>query len=234
MNKSEDERFCELAHKAIAKRAEALELAELETMLEDHPKLKQEFEELRVEVALVREALPLFKDIERQDVTVPAIPLERLRHEVRGVFEQRNAAKARLGSLLTELRELMTGGRGKGERERGVGLLAALEEILLTGGGAFELETQMLAEMSSVRFAPSRAKRSPLETSEERVGRGERMRVEADLQIRLRTMEDRLSDALRHLVNCSDEARMLLDTIREERAALERRIAGESEPHSGT
>ena len=53
-----DERFCELAHKALAKEAQPAEQAELQTLFTGDPTLKSEFEEMGAEAAIAREILP--------------------------------------------------------------------------------------------------------------------------------------------------------------------------------
>jgi hypothetical protein len=239
MNASDDERFRELAPKAIAKRADARELADLQTMLQEHPNLKQEFEMMKVEVALLKEALPLFEDIEHREVAIPDVPLERLRDKVRGVSVQRSRTGARLGRLLSQLGELVTSGGSEAERERRVALVAALEEFLTRADtlepkteapepkteqpevktSALEPKTEAPAEDIS-KSSPIEAGRFAWKAAREKAGG-----AEAELQHKLMTMEGRLTNALTHLNNCKDEALTLLDLIREEKNALGRKIA---------
>src|ERR1700674_3887116 len=131
MNKSDDERFCELAHKTIAKEAQQAELAELQTMLENNPELKGEFAQIEAEAALAREILPSMDTIQHPPGRVPQVPMDRLRREVRKVFEQRKGSQGRLRQLLSELQELITGGQEPAENQRGTALVRALEELFL-------------------------------------------------------------------------------------------------------
>jgi hypothetical protein len=233
MNASDYERFGELAPKAIAKRADAKELTELQAALENHPDLKQEFEMMKVEAAVLEEALPLFEDIE-PEVAVPPLPLERLRDEVRGASAQRSKAKARLAKLLPELTKLMTSGRSETERVRAEGLLAALEDFVLTGRNALERKT----DPSELTTATPELKADAAAAEEISAGHpvaAERRAwwdryvktggAEADLQVKLMTVEGRLNNALTHLNNCKDEALAVLNLIRDEKNALGRRIA---------
>jgi anti-sigma factor RsiW len=58
MNMSNEERFHELAHKALSKEAQVAERAELQTLIAENPKLKEEFEQMGAESAAAREILP--------------------------------------------------------------------------------------------------------------------------------------------------------------------------------
>jgi hypothetical protein len=240
MNTSDYERFGELAPKAIAKRADARELAELQAALENHPDLKQEFEMMKVEAAVLEEAVPLFEDIE-PEVAVPPLPLDRLRDEVRGAFAQRSKAKARLAKLLPELTKLMTSGRSETERVRAEGLLAALEDFVLTGRSALERKTDAPEPKTDAPEVKTEAPelKADAPAAEEisgghPVAAGRRAwwdryvkmgGAEADLEVKLMTMEGRLNNALTHLNNCKDEALTVLNLIREEKNALGRRVA---------
>ena len=57
MNISDDERFHELAHKALANEAQPAEQAELQALIAENPKLKEEFEQMGPESAAARDYL---------------------------------------------------------------------------------------------------------------------------------------------------------------------------------
>lgn len=222
MNKSDDERFCELAHKRIAKEAQQAELAELQTMLENNPELKGEFAQIEAEAALAKEILPLMDTIQCGPGGVPQVPMDRLRREVRNVFEKRKGSQGRLRQLLSELQELITGGQGPKEQESGIALVRALEDLLLGAGRRIRTGTQMLAEEGGVLYEAS-AQFSMLSVPP--AGRREqrepaRRKVEVETRENLRLMEERLSEAMDRLASCNDEVRTLLQKIRQEREAL--------------
>lgn len=78
-----DERFFDLAMKAIARQCTDAERAELNALLARQPELKAEFERLRAEVRVAKEALPLVEATEASAGELPAYARERLQTKVR-------------------------------------------------------------------------------------------------------------------------------------------------------
>src|SRR5882762_1466866 len=96
MNKSTEERFHELAHKALAKEVQPAEHSELQALIVENPELKGEFEQLDAERTAAREMLMLMADVEDPQRPAPAIPRERLKRRVAEVFAQRQAPEGEL------------------------------------------------------------------------------------------------------------------------------------------
>ena len=83
MNSMNDERFFDLAMKVIARQATEAETTELDALLAREPKLKSEFERLRVEVRVAKEALPLVNATDATTGELPAYARGRLQTKVR-------------------------------------------------------------------------------------------------------------------------------------------------------
>src|SRR5437899_3338719 len=104
MNIRDEERFHELAHKALANENQANEQAELQTLITEHPKLKEEFERIRTETAVAREILPMLEDLKYPQKGIPRPPMRRLRKETREVFISYGAeSKRELHDLIAAL-----------------------------------------------------------------------------------------------------------------------------------
>jgi hypothetical protein len=78
-----DEHFFDLAMKVIARQATDAERAELDALLAREPGRKTEFEQLKAEVRVVREALPLVNATEATEGELPAYARGRLQTKVR-------------------------------------------------------------------------------------------------------------------------------------------------------
>ncbi len=83
MNSMNDERFFELAMKAIARQCTDAERAELDALLVGQPELRVEFERLQREVRVAKEALPLVNATEATTGEFPAYARGRLQTKVR-------------------------------------------------------------------------------------------------------------------------------------------------------
>jgi hypothetical protein len=69
--------------KVLARQATEAERAELDSLLAESPELKAEFEELRVDVRIAKELLPLVAATETTTPEFPAYAGERLQTKVR-------------------------------------------------------------------------------------------------------------------------------------------------------
>jgi hypothetical protein len=78
-----DERFFDLAMKVIARQCTDAERAELDALVAGQPELKAEFERLRAEVGVAKEALPLVNATEATAGELPAYARGRLQTKVR-------------------------------------------------------------------------------------------------------------------------------------------------------
>jgi hypothetical protein len=78
-----DEHFFDLAMKVIARQATDAERAELDALLAREPGRKTEFEQLKAEVRVAREALPLVNATEATKGELPAYARGRLQTKVR-------------------------------------------------------------------------------------------------------------------------------------------------------
>jgi hypothetical protein len=83
MHSMNDERFFDLAMKAIARQCTDAERAELDALLARQPELKAEFERLQAEVRVAKEALPLVNATEAVAGELPAYARGRLQTKVR-------------------------------------------------------------------------------------------------------------------------------------------------------
>jgi len=213
MSLSNEERFCELAHKAIAKEAQPAEQAELQALLAENPTLKKEFEEMGAEAAIAREILPLLEDIQHPTGRIPQPPIERLKREVGKVFAQRRSKKRELRELLDRL-ETWASGAMRAEGRQVMELLATLRasvsEMRELRPAAAALVSTMLFE-ESPRFAPR--------------GRSEKeQRRQAEFEERLRRLEERIGEIertahesiARMAHDCTQEVRALLNELKRE------------------
>ena len=94
MNSMNDERFFDLAMKAIARQTTAGEQAELDALLASEPGRGAEFERLRTDARLARAALPLVNATEATAGELPGYARGRLQAKVRQTY---GANKAREG-----------------------------------------------------------------------------------------------------------------------------------------
>lgn len=97
-----DQRFFDLAMKAIARQSTEAERAELEAMVARQPELKAEWERLQADARLAREVAPLVAATQASGGEFPGYARERLQTKVRqtlGGSRSRNA-RSRWGWLL--------------------------------------------------------------------------------------------------------------------------------------
>ena len=88
-----DEHFFDLAMKVIARQATDAERAELDALLAREPGRKTEFEQLKAEVRVAREALPLVNATEATKGELPAYARGRLQTKVRQTLGRPAAEK---------------------------------------------------------------------------------------------------------------------------------------------
>jgi hypothetical protein len=234
MNMSDEERFCGLAHKALAKEAVASEQAELEGLMAQNANLKREFEQMKMDAAAAREILPLLEDIEHPQGQPGRLPMERLRREVRGVFDRRKGSKPELRGLLARLEEWVAGGQTGGDRETGAALVAALRGALLG-------EPVEAVQKSPMHFPRAAALSEPSLPMREAAGTGvapvrrvllkEARKYDVDLEARLDQLEKRLTETQHHVQECGEEVHALLEMVKRERELVGRRL---SEGREGT
>lgn len=93
MHSMNDERFSDLAMKAIARQASDSERAELETLLAGQPALKSEFERLQADVRVAKEVLPLVDATAAAAGQLPAHARGRLQTKVRQTFRRPESAE---------------------------------------------------------------------------------------------------------------------------------------------
>jgi len=94
MNSMNDQRFFDLAMKAIANHATDNERAELESVVASNPELKAELERLRAESRVVKEVLPLVEAAEAKEKELPGYARVRLQSKVRETFGGTSAARS--------------------------------------------------------------------------------------------------------------------------------------------
>lgn len=86
MNPMNDDRFFDLAMKAVAQQATATEQAELDGLLASRPELRTELEQLRSAARLAKEALPLVSATEATTGELPGYARGRLQTKVRETY----------------------------------------------------------------------------------------------------------------------------------------------------
>ena len=234
MNMSNEERFFELAHKALSKKAQPSEEAELRALLTASPKLKNDFEQMGAEAAAAREMLPLLEDIERPREPVPPAPMARLRREVREVFSQGEQGRAGMRDLVGQLERWIRRDPAPATREEGTTLVHALQKLLLGGAvvgeemvclsarPALPSSGAMAADLALMTVPrPSPATTAAVPSSARHDPRKESGKPETELLEGLDRMERRLSEAVEQLQRSGMEAEKLLEAIRRERKILQ-------------
>lgn len=86
MNPMNDDRFLDLAMKAVAQQATAEQQAELDALLASRPELQTELEQLRSAARLAKEALPLVSATEATAGELPGYARGRLQTKVRETY----------------------------------------------------------------------------------------------------------------------------------------------------
>jgi hypothetical protein len=206
-----------------AREAEAAERAELQALIAENPKLKEEFEQLGAESAAVREILPLLEDIEHPQGRIPPPPMARLQKAVREVFEPRKESAGELRELLARLEQWASRLVGT-ERARLKELIAGLRESLSAQGGAPEAGEMATLRSRRVRYAAAPVLQEEVMACALPEERDETKSEEAELENRLRALEARIRRAEEITHECRDEVRGLLEAFaRSREAKAERR-----------
>ncbi len=218
MNISDNDRFHELAHKALTKQATPVEQRELGAMIAENPKLKVEMEQLGGEAAVVREILPLLEALQHPVPNIPAPPMDRLRSEVGSVFESRGKSKAELGDLLSRLEKWARQQAGA-SREEVTAMVNVLRSSLL-GGGTEELMADVRM-LSASKLAPAAPRL--LEEAESYALADESKRRQEELEERLRSIDKRLRQAEEISSDCRKEMHQLLEFIGREKESSGKR-----------
>lgn len=95
MNSMNDQRFFDLAMKAIARQGTEAERAEFDSLLASRPELKAEWARLQTDAKLAREVAPLAAAMENSSPEFPAYARERLQSQVRRTLGSPDTAKRR-------------------------------------------------------------------------------------------------------------------------------------------
>jgi hypothetical protein len=212
MNMSNEERFHELAHKALAREAQAAEQAELRALIAENPKLKDEFEQLGAESAAIREMLPLLEDIEHPLAQIPPPPLARLQKVVRDVFDRRKESAGELRELLTRLEQWASRLVGE-ERARIMELIVGLRESLMAQVGAPAPAGMAPLRSRRVRYAAAPMLPEEVMACAPTSMREEEMAGEAELEDRLKALEARIRRAEEVAHECRAEVQGLLEAF---------------------
>ncbi len=231
MNISDEERFHELAHKALANKAQPAEQAELRALIAENPELKEEFEQLGVESSLVQEILPLLEDIEHPRPDTPHPPMQRLQKEIRAVFEPRPESPGEVRELLGKLEKWAARQIGA-ERERIMELISFLRESL--SAAVPEPPVGMMAMLMENRvhidLTPDPTLREEAEARATHEPAEETRRREVEFENRLRSLEERIRHAEEITHECGEEVRGLLEAYERVREMSERKWAQSPNP----
>ncbi len=93
-----EDRFFDLAMKAIAKQTSPDEQAELDGLLTRQPELQQEYERLQADARLAKEVLPLLAAAQATEGKVPGYARERLRTKVRETYKNERRQESTFGA----------------------------------------------------------------------------------------------------------------------------------------
>ena len=91
-----EQRFFDLAMKAISRQSTEAERAEFNSLLAAKPELKTEFERMQADSQLAKEVLPLVAAVDAVEGEFPTYARERLQTKVRQTLGQRQPATARV------------------------------------------------------------------------------------------------------------------------------------------
>ncbi|MEI6195197.1 MAG: hypothetical protein WCS42_12790 [Verrucomicrobiota bacterium] len=212
MNISDNERFHELAHKALAKQATPTEQRELGAMIAENPKLKEAMEQMGGEAELLRELLPMLEDLQHPMPDIPPPPMELLRSEVGKVFESRKKTKAELGELLARLEKWARQQAGT-SRDEVMAMVNVLRSSFL--GEATE---DLMADVAMLRSTTiACAAPTIMEGAETYARADESMRRHAEVEDRLRSIDQRLRRSEEISRECREEMRRLLEFMAQEK-----------------
>ena len=218
MNIGNEERFHELAHKALAKEAQSAEQAELRALIAENPKLKEEFEQMGAESSAAREILPLLEDIQHPQERIPPPPMQRLQKAVREVFEPRAESPGELRELLARLEQWASRKMGA-ERERMRELIGFVRESLSAQGSAPAAGEMATLHSRRLRYAAAPMLQEEVHACAIPVEPEETKTQEAELEDRLRALEARIRRAEEITHECRDEVRGLLEAFARQREA---------------
>ena len=157
MNIDSDNRFHELAHKALAKAAQPDELAELQEMIENNPMLESKFEQLGADSAAARELLMLMQSMENPQEGVPPVPVDRLSRRIAEVFARPHPRDEELNDLLSRLGKWAMR-QTASEQNRIRALIAAVRQPSLAGMGGLaraEAPARVRSYKSNLEIAPT-------------------------------------------------------------------------------
>lgn len=224
-NTGENERFHELAHKALAKEASPAEQRELRALIAEKPELKREMENLGGEVAVARELIEMIEDVQHPVPNIPAPPMERLSREVGAVFESRKRSKAELGDLLARLEKWARHQAGAGKDE-----LMAMVNVL-RNSYLGEASEELMADVAMLSTTPlAYAAPRLMEVAEAYALADEGERRETELKKRLRSIEERLRQAEEISRECREEMHRLLEFATQEKEISAKRRGLHSNP----
>lgn len=218
MNISSNERFHELAHKALAKEASPAEHRELKALIAENPKLKEEIEQMGGEAVVLRELLPLLEELQHPVPNIPAPPMERLGREVGGVFRARAKSKGDLRELLGKLED-WAHRQADASREEVAALVALLRGSLLEEECDAAPAEMMMLRSPEIGYPAPRLREKVAERAREEAAQRQR-----EMERRLLSLEGRIREAEEITRKCRDEMRGLLEAFARDRdAGVERR-----------
>jgi hypothetical protein len=103
MNRHDEERFHELAHKVLSEEADPAEQDDLRALIAGDPKLKNEFEQLATESTAARELLMLMEDVEHPQGPIPPVPMAVLKQRLAQAFVERKSSPRDIFDSLRKL-----------------------------------------------------------------------------------------------------------------------------------
>jgi hypothetical protein len=227
MNMSNEERFHELAHKALARAAEPTEQAELQALIAENPQLKEEIEQMDAETSVARELLPLIEDLQDPRRDMPQPPMRRLQRAIQEVFGPRAESPGELRELLARLENWAERQIGH-ERHRLVELISDFRSSLSAPRGEHVIGLRVVQACAAPKASRLREEAEVLAMGE---GEEERKKREAQFEARLRSLEARIRQAEQITHECREEMQGLIEAFASDREArAERKQARSNQP----
>jgi anti-sigma factor RsiW len=225
MNTSENQRFHDLAHMALAGQATPAEQRELRALIAENPELNQEMKALGNEAGMVRELFPLLEDLKRPSGGVPQALMEKLNAEVGAVLDANAKSKGQLNDLLSGI-EGWVRSRAGGGVEEAMAAVGHLRGLLTRTGLSRPFEEFapwfLPARQASARVATKAhaelksPKGEELHESERRQESGHAGKE--DIENRLHALNTRLEKAEAISRECREEIRAILEVLTREQA----------------
>jgi hypothetical protein len=161
---AKNERFLDLARRALTGKATASEQQEIADMLGNEPSLEAEYQRLGKDLSIVKEILPLLKAAEAPGRTVPPMARSRLQAKVRESLARKQETAEERRGLFDVILSWAEGGRTEEVRQRRLALIAEIPERLLRRPEPemlFEATPRLAETVEMACFSPALSPKPP-------------------------------------------------------------------------